>query len=149
PRFPTLRYWVAGDGSDRPRLEALARERGVSDQVDFLGRIPDDELHRRYAECDLFVLPSGREGFGIVFLEAASYRKPSLGAAAGGVPEVIQDGVTGALVPYGDAAALASKLGKLLDDPRAMAALGEAAFQGLDVRFGFRPFAQRFAQLLG
>ncbi|MHB8419806.1 MAG: glycosyltransferase [Myxococcales bacterium] len=61
PRRPapeTVRYWVAGDGSDRPRLEALARERGVPDLVDFLGRIPDEELQRRYAACDLFALSS-------------------------------------------------------------------------------------------
>ncbi|MHB8419812.1 MAG: glycosyltransferase family 4 protein [Myxococcales bacterium] len=146
-RQPTVRYWVAGDGSDRPRLETLARERGVSDLVDFLGRIPDDELQRRYAACDLFVLPSGREGFGIVFLEAASYRQPSLGAAAGGTPEVIRDGVTGGLVPYGNPAALAELLDRLLADPQALERMGEAAFEDVESRFGFQAFVRRFADL--
>ncbi len=145
-QHPTLRYWVAGDGTDRPRLEQLARDLGVADSVEFLGRIPDEELHRRYAACDLFVLPSRAEGFGIVFLEAASYRKASVGADSGAIPEVIGDGETGAVVPAGDARQLAARLLALLGDAPRVRSMGEVAFQRLQERYTYPAFGRNLAE---
>ncbi len=119
--IPDLRYDVVGDGDDRPRLEALARELGVSEHARFRGRLFPDELAAAYRDCTLFVMPSSHEGFGIVFLEAALFGKASIGGKHGGTPEVVEDGVTGCLVEREDVPGLSRVLGRLLlnDDERA------------------------------
>lgn len=111
----TLR--IVGEGDDQPRLAALAARRGVADAVRFLGAIDDESLRAEYAGCDLFALPSRREGFGLVYLEAMIHGKPCLGARAGGTPEVITP-ATGALADYGDPAGLAAALDDLRLHPR-------------------------------
>jgi len=143
-----VRCRIVGEGSDRSRLEALARELSVADSVSFLGSLGEADLRREYASCDLFVMPSSREGFGIVFLEAASYGKASIGAAAGGTPEVIRDGTTGLLVPPGDPAALAAAIAPLLGNVGRLSAFGEAARADLHQRFVFPSFRKRFADLM-
>ena len=108
---------LVGDGEDRPRLEQLAREHGVADRTRFLYGLTQEELFASYAHCDVFALPSRGEGFGLVFLEAMAHGKPVIGGAHGGTPDVIEDGVTGLLVPHGDIARLSRALESLLADP--------------------------------
>jgi len=120
---------VCGDGPERPRLEALARELGVLDAVHFAGNVADDELARWYCLADVFVMPSRSdppdvEGFGIVFLEAGACERPVVAARAGGVPDAVADGVSGLLVTPGDVGELGAKLGELLADPARAAELG-------------------------
>jgi len=71
-----IEYRVIGEGDDVPRLQALAAELGIAKHVLFMGGLPDAELREHYRRCSVFVLPSGQEGFGIVFLEAMAYAKP-------------------------------------------------------------------------
>lgn len=144
-RVPLVRYVVVGDGDDRSRLEALAREVGVADRVEFRGRVSAEALAHAYAECALFVMPSEREGFGIVFLEAALFGKPSLGGNHGGCPEVIEDGVTGYLVRHGDVDGLAEVAGRALAQPGLLADMGRAARERLFERFTYQHLAQRLA----
>lgn len=92
---PRLLYCIAGDGDDRPRLEALARERGVSGAVRFMGAVSDADLPDLYRAADLFALPSTGEGFGIVFLEAMACGTPALGLAVAGAPDALADGRLG------------------------------------------------------
>jgi phosphatidylinositol alpha-1,6-mannosyltransferase len=108
---------LAGDGEDRSRLEQLASETGVADHVHFLFGLTQEELFACYAHCDVFALPSRGEGFGLVFLEAMACAKPVIGGAHGGTPDVIEDDVTGILVPHGDVAILSTALVSLLADP--------------------------------
>jgi glycosyltransferase involved in cell wall biosynthesis len=115
--FPTARLRVVGRGDDQPRLAALATRLGVAGSVDFLGPIDDEALRAEYAACDLFALPSRREGFGLVYLEAMTHGKPCLAARAGGAPEVINDTV-GALVEYGNLPDLAAAVSDLVRHPR-------------------------------
>ena len=92
--------WVArivGDGPQRPMLEALARERGLSDRVRFLGAIPD--AARLFGALDLFALSSRSEGTPMVLLEAMGAGVPVVATAVGGVPNVVEDGVSGWIVP--------------------------------------------------
>jgi phosphatidyl-myo-inositol dimannoside synthase len=98
--LPHARLRIVGGGNDEARLHALAARHGGPGVVDLLGRIDDEQLRTEYAACDFFALPSRKEGFGLVYLEAMLFGKPCLGARAGGAPEVITDAV-GELVPYG------------------------------------------------
>jgi glycosyltransferase involved in cell wall biosynthesis len=115
--FPSARLRIVGKGDDQPRLAALAARPGAAGSVDFLGPIDDESLRAEYAACDLFALPSRKEGFGLVYLEAMVYGKPCIGARAGGTPEVISD-EAGALVEYGNLTDLAAAVTDLIRHPR-------------------------------
>lgn len=96
--LPRARYTVAGEGEALPRLKQLAADLGVSERVAFLGRVSDERRAEELRRCDVFVLPSQGEGFGIVYLEAMIYGKPCVAARVGGAPEVVLDGETGRCV---------------------------------------------------
>jgi glycosyltransferase involved in cell wall biosynthesis len=143
-----VRYVVIGDGTDRPRLEQIAREMRVADLVEFRGWATDAELARAYSECSLFVLPSTGEGFGIVYIEAGFFGRASLAARAGGAPEVVEDGVTGCLVDAGDDEAISRNVVALLSDPERLLALGRRARVRMLERFTYEQFASRLAGCL-
>ncbi len=147
-RHPEATYVVAGDGDDRPRLETIAREFVISGHVKFCGEVTGSKLHALYSEADLFVLPSREEGFGIVFLEAMSYGLPVVAARAGGTLEVIEDGVTGLLVPPEQPDALAGALEDLLGDSARLQALGEAGRCRVQENFLFEHFSRRWQRWL-
>lgn len=133
-RRKDILYCIGGAGPDRPRLESMAASLDLQDHVRFLGRIPDEKLGLCYASADLFVLPSrtsdhppDAEGFGIVFLEAGACGTPSLGGASGGIPDAIDDGVTGFLVDPMDPEAIAERVLRLMDDRELLGRMGAAA----------------------
>lgn len=97
-------FLIAGDGDDRPRLEALAAAKDLTDQVRFLGRVADTDLPDLYRAADLFALPSTGEGFGIVYLEAMACGTPALGLKAGGAPDALCDGELGVVIEEVDLA---------------------------------------------
>lgn len=103
-KAPGTRLRVIGRGDDLPRLQKLAAPLG--DAVEFLGYVSDDTIKEEISRTRVFALPSEREGFGLVYLEAMAQGKPCIGAHAGGAPEVITP-ATGLLIPFGDIAALA------------------------------------------
>ena len=140
--FPFARLRVVGEGDDVPRLTALAAGRGVTSAVEFAGAISDEALRTEYATCDLFALPSRKEGFGLVYLEAMTYGKPCLAARAGGAPEVINETV-GQLVDYGDIPALAAAVADLTRHPRDSEVVRRHA-----AAFAFPLFQQRLAAAL-
>jgi hypothetical protein len=96
------------------------------DRVIFAGEVADAQLEERLQRCDIFVAPSRYESFGLVFLEAMMFAKPVVGCRAGGMSEVIDEGVTGLLAESGDAASLASAIGVLLHDSAKRRELGQA-----------------------
>ena len=138
---------VVGDGDDRPRLEALARARGVAERVRFHGRVTDRRLRELYAACDVFVLPSGGEGFGIVYLEAMSFARPCVAADAGGAPHVVREGVSGWLVPYARPDALAQRLRELQRDPAEARRVGLGARRLVEAEFSFPAMVERARRL--
>jgi glycogen(starch) synthase len=87
-------------------------------------RLSEQEKHDLLAASSALALPSRDDSFGIVLLEAWLHGKPVVGASAGGIPDVIQEGETGLLVPYGDASALAQAIAWLLDHPAEAAQMG-------------------------
>ena len=119
-----VRFVLIGEGSERLKLEALARELGIAERVLFLGDRRDvpDLLHA----LDVFVLSSTTESFPNAVLEAMAARKPVVATRVGGTPELVEDGVSGYLVPVGDSAAMGQRIAELLHDPAKRRAMGEA-----------------------
>lgn len=103
--------------------------------VQFLGYISAEELDRYYRLCDLFVAPSLYESFGFIYIEAMSYARPVIGCGVGGVPEVIQDGINGILVPPADVEMLAGTILNLLKDRELARRLGSSARQYVERYF--------------
>jgi glycosyltransferase involved in cell wall biosynthesis len=133
PELPPGNLLVVAGPGDVPAWEARACASGAADRVRFLGGVEGDRLPLCYRAADLFVGPSTErredddvEGFGIVFLEASASGLPVLAARSGGVPEAVEDGVTGVLVPPGDRRALHAAWGALAGDPARREALGTA-----------------------
>ncbi len=111
---------LAGFLRRRPSvIQAACRGR-----IHLLGMVEDSIKHQLLGACDLLALPSQVDTFGIVLLEAWLHGKPVIGARAGGIPEVIDEGRTGLLVPFGDAAALAQSIAWMLDHPEEAAEMG-------------------------
>jgi glycosyltransferase involved in cell wall biosynthesis len=126
PRFPDLKVVVAGDGFERPELIGLAESLGIAPDVTFLGWVPNSELPPYYHAAAVSVVPSLEEGFGIPAAEAMGCQIPVVATDAGGLPEVVEHGVTGLIVPRGDSTALADAIGALLADPARRAQMGRA-----------------------
>lgn len=114
---------IIGDGPARDHVLALF----PADRIRWLGALPPEQLAAQYAAHDLFVWPAIREAFGFVTLEAQAAGTGVICGDALGVPEIVQDGVTGLLAPEGDAMAFADRLRSVLDDPMKARAFGAAA----------------------
>jgi glycosyltransferase involved in cell wall biosynthesis len=144
---PDALYVIAGEGGDRPRLERLARDLGVGERVIFTGALSEEQVKACYEACEMFVLPSLGEGFGIVFLEAMACGKPCVGAAAGGVPEVILDGRTGILVQPDHAGSVAEALVRLLQDDTRRHSMGRAGRERFVSEYAPDRFRERLVRL--
>lgn len=119
---------IAGDGELRAALEERARTLGLGDRVRFLGALDHGEIERAYAAADAMILPSlWPENQPVSILEAMASGLAVVASAIGGIPELVEDGVTGLLFPPGDAVALADRLAHLLDDRVLLARLGANA----------------------
>ena len=141
-QIPDARLRIVGRGDGLPGLQALARKHGVIDAVDFVGYRNDSELLREFADCRLFALPSQKEGFGLVYLEAMAHGRPCLAARSGGAPEVITSD-TGVLVEYGDVPGIATAMVAALHSAWKTEALVERS-----KLFSYLRFKERFASLL-
>ena len=134
-RGVAFRYRIVGEGDDRGWLEALARSLGVGDAVEFCGALPEDQLLAAYDGCAVFLLASreerqrrglGFEGFGIVLLEAAARGKAVVAGRSGGIPDAVEEGVTGVLVDPTAPAAIADELARLMQDGEMASRMGQA-----------------------
>ena len=121
-----VRLVVAGDGPELPALGKLAAELGIAERVELPGRTDRARTVELFHGCELFVLPSRHEPFGIVNVEAMASGKAIVATNVGGVPELVEDGVNGVLAPAGDPVALAGAIRRLLDDDDLRRRLGDA-----------------------
>jgi glycosyltransferase involved in cell wall biosynthesis len=146
-KFPDLRVVLAGDGFERPQLAQLATDLGIGDDVVFLGWVANADLPPYYRAAALSVIPSLEEGFGIPAAEAMGCEVAVVASDAGGLPEVVEHGVTGLVVPRGDANALAQAIGALLADPERRRAMGQAGRERALRLFDWDRSAEQFEQL--
>jgi hypothetical protein len=157
-KVPEARFIIVG--SDNSAHDGFQRREGVdyptyffrqypqfSTEVEFTGRVSDEELQALYQSCDLFVAPSLYESFGLIYLEAMNYAKPVIGCHAGGVPEVIDDGITGLLVEPANPSALAEAIVSLARSPVKLHEMGVAGRQRLLERFTHIQMARKFIQV--
>jgi glycosyltransferase involved in cell wall biosynthesis len=147
PRFPDLKLVLAGDGFERPALAKMAEDLGIAPDVTFLGWVPNAALPDYYRAAAISVIPSLEEGFGIPAAEAMGCEVPVVASDAGGLPEVVEHGVTGLVVPRGDSAALADAIGTLLADPDKRKRMGLAGRERALRHFDWDRSAEHFEQL--
>jgi len=147
-QVPDTHYLVVGDGDDRPRLESIAAALGITGSVSFLGSLSEVALSECFRACDVFVMPSRAEDFGLVFLEAMAYAKPVIGGNHCGTPEVVHDGRNGFLVNYNDIPALANRLTNLLHDHDLRERMGADGLRRLEAFHTFDRFRNGLTELL-
>ncbi len=145
-------HWVlVGDGELRSALTAQAAERGLEKHVHVIGW--RDDVPELLSHGDLFVLPSHGEHFGRVLIEAMAMAKPVVATASGGVPEIVQDGETGMLVPAADPAALSRAMTSLIRDRATAQRMGRSGRRRVEERFSLerhvREIERIYAECIG
>lgn len=135
---PTLKYLVAGDGDDCPRLEAKAQSLGIEDRVVFTGMVKESDKADLFRLADAFVMPGRGEGFGFVFLEALACGIPAVGSQIDGSREALRDGQLGELVDPTDPTSVKQGILRALAKPKDIP-------EGL-AYFAWPAFAQRVAE---
>ncbi|HVY47427.1 MAG TPA: glycosyltransferase, partial [Minicystis sp.] len=152
-RVPSAVLLLAGDGPLRGELEALARELGLGDRVRFLGQLAElaregeIDTHTFLGVLDAYALPSDTEGTSLSLLEAMACGAPVVATAVGGTPSIVEDGVTGRLVPPRDPEALARALAATHDDARASRQLARKAREAVATRYSLRAMVDDYADL--
>ena len=151
--FPEATLEIVGDGPQKSELEGMVAALELGAKVSFLGTLRGKPLYQRYSSCDVFAMPSVTleddvEGFGTVFLEAGLFRKPSVGTMSGGIPEAVENGRTGLLVPEGNVAELAQALRTLLSDVNLASSLGDSGRERVLKEFTWAESTKRLAESL-
>ena len=118
---------LVGEGPDLPKIQCRIKELGLEDRVHFLGK--QDEIAHVISMADVLLLPSEKESFGLVALEAMACGVPTVGSEAGGIPELVKHGETGYLAPIGDSAAMAEYVLDIFKDDQLNANLREACLK--------------------
>ncbi|MGQ5522099.1 glycosyltransferase family 4 protein [Chitinimonas sp. PSY-7] len=124
--FPAARMTVAGSGPELANLQALVAEQGLTEAVYFSGRIENADIPKLYAEADCMLNPSTVDNMPISILESFASGVPVVSTCAGGIPDMLSDGVSGLLVPIGDPAAMATAAQKVLQDRKLAERLRQA-----------------------
>lgn len=147
PRFSELEAVIIGRGPAQPGLEALSRELGLEGRVRFTGFVDDDERDRLVAGARVCVCPSEKEGWGLTVIESNAVGTPVVAADAPGLRESVRENETGFLVPVGDVAGFAERIGRLLDDDDLSRRLATAAL-AWSHRFDWDRAADEMAQAI-
>ncbi|MCP5267129.1 MAG: glycosyltransferase family 4 protein [Burkholderiaceae bacterium] len=138
-QHPRARLALAGDGPEHAAIRALANRLGLDPFVEHLGAIDDEGIARMQARAWLCLVPSRHsESFGLAALEAMLAGTAVVASDTGGLPEVVEDGVTGLLVEPGSVDSLSAAMSRLLADPAALFAMGDAGRRRAQAQFGWR-----------
>jgi glycosyltransferase involved in cell wall biosynthesis len=148
-----VRCWIAGEGRERARLERARDAAGLGTRVVLLGNQSRAEIRGLLADAHVFVLPSvvardgRRDGIPVALMEAMAMQRPVVSTRISGIPELIDDGISGRLVDPGDAAALADALEQLYRDPARAARMAEYAARRVQERFDLDQNVAQLEQL--
>ena len=145
---PNIILTIAGDGPDRQQLVQRAKELNIEENVRFLGYQSQSQVRELLAETDVFVMSSFAEGVPVVLMEAMAAGLPVVATRIAGVAELVEDGVSGFLVPPGDATALAERVAALLDDEDLRNRFGKAGRAEVQAEFNIHLEAQRLCTIL-
>lgn len=138
---------IVGDGPEEAKLKQMASDLGVNDRVTFAGDIPNKEIPSLLKHCRFFVLPSRSEPFGIVLLEAMTFGKAILATRVGGIPEFVQDGVNGVLVPSEDPDALAKQILAFIRQGDNTDRIGKNGLAIVEAAYDYRSIIKRYEAL--
>lgn len=147
PRFPAARLEIVGDGDERPKLEALANELGLTHQVEFVGWVMPPQIPAQINRVTAVVLSSQTEGLPLAGLEAAQMARPLIAPRVGGLPELVVDRTTGFLTAPGDAADMAHAMEQILENPAQAVAMGQAARRHIAAHFNFDTVISTYDEL--
>jgi phosphatidylinositol alpha-1,6-mannosyltransferase len=147
-RRPDARLALVGRGDDVKRLEAKANGLGLAGSVRFTGLVSEATLDAMLAKAGGFALPGRSEGFGLAYLRAMRAGVPCIAGADDAARQVVEEGVTGTLVPSGDREALAQAVISLLGDSARRRSMGEAGRARFEEQFTFEIFRQRLDAML-
>lgn len=146
---PDVYYVIVGDGDDRKNLEKIAENLNVKERVIFTGFLPEEKLNFYYRNCDLFILPSKGEGFGIVLLEALSFGKPVIAGNKDGSKEALLNGELGILIDPENLDEIKYKIIKVLKREVDKKFFDENYLKKkVEENFGFVRFKERFEGIL-
>ena len=146
--FPDVRLKLIGDGPERRDLEREVSKRGIGDRVEFAGYRSQSEVAEALHETDILVLPSFAEGLPVVLMEAMAARVPVITSRIAGIPELVEHGHSGLLVPPGDVDALAAAISQLLHDHERRGWMGEAGRAKVVAEFNLDREAAWLAEIL-
>ncbi len=144
--FPNHQLIIAGDGPERSKLESLIEKLSLERKVTLLGRVTHEKALSLFKSCDLFVLPSRKEPFGIVLLEAMAAGAPIVATEVGGVTEIIKSGYNGLLVKSDNPDQLAVEINKVLSDESVRKKLSGHCLDFVD-NFSWQQVAKRYIDL--
>ena len=151
PKFPNLKYVSVGDGDERNNLEKLKKELALGKEVELIFKSTEQEKVALLEQSDVFVMPSivykkSVEGFGITYIEAASYGKPSIGGIYGGEGDAIKSGKTGYLCNGNDLNELYETLLKILEKDK----FKELGFNALEFskNFNWNKIVKKYIELI-
>ncbi|TCS93257.1 glycosyltransferase [Hazenella coriacea] len=147
--YPQVRLLIVGDGPKRNEYEELTRSLGVEHKVSFTGRVPNSEVVHYMNQMDIFVLPSYSESFGVAAIEAQACGVPVIVTQVGGLPEVVEDGETGIIIPNNEPKHLVPALERLIQDPELRLRMGEAGAHHVRQEYDWEENANRMLQLYG
>ncbi len=147
-KYPSVHLNMVGDGDNQQHLVNFCQTKGLKNHVTFWGRLSDADLQSAYKDCDVFVMPSKKEGFGIVFLEAMRWGKPCIGGNYGGTPEVIKEGESGFLVDFDDVPMLVQRLQQFITNPQLCTRYGRIGLTLIKTKYRFNLFNDEFRHLL-
>lgn len=139
---------IIGGGPERVNLERKIQELDLSEKIFLLDSMTQEKLFSHYQECDLFVLPSIEEGFGLVLVEAQLCGRPVIGTNSGGIPDIIEDNVTGLLVKPQDPVDLAKAIEEILVDPELGEKLAERGYASAVSKFSPEAIQEKFMEFI-
>ncbi|MEM1391918.1 MAG: glycosyltransferase [Cyanobacteria bacterium P01_H01_bin.150] len=147
-QHPDVILKVVGDGSDRTYLEQMTADLGLENNVAFVGYKSQAEVRKYFEETDVFVLSSFAEGVPVVLMEAMAAGVPVVATQIAGVSELVENGVSGYIVPAGDTVSLTQSIEKLLNDCQLRTKLGRAGRSKVEEEFNINLEAQKLCQVM-